>query len=169
MDHPANYFECFALPVTYEIDPAVLQSRYLEACRATHPDLAGTDEDSQIDALERSAQINEAFRILSDPRERAEYLLRLQGVAPAEADRSLPPGLLEQMLTVREQLAEAQLAGHAETVTSLLTRIRRQEMELLRAISHEFRDGSAGAAQRIRVHLNALRFVQRIIEQYPAP
>jgi molecular chaperone HscB len=160
-----NHFERLGLPVDFEIDPAALQSRYLEAARLTHPDLADADEESQVEAMEQSAAVNEAYRILSDPRRRGEYLLRLRGGASAEEDRSLPDGFLDRVLAIREQLAEAQMAGHKDTAAHVLQGVHEQESQRFAAISGDFREGTPDSLRRIRVHLNALRYLQRMLER----
>lgn len=162
-----NHFQRLGLPIAFEIDPAALQSRYIEAARLTHPDLADADEESQVQAMQQSAAVNEAYRILSDPRQRGEYLLQLRGGPSPEEDRSLPDGFLDHVLAIREQLTEAQAAGDTNEVTALLTRVRQEESQHLVALSDEFRQAAPDSLHRIRVHLNVLRYLQRIGEQQP--
>lgn len=43
LEKAKDHFELFALPREFAIDPKVLEARYIELTRATHPDFAGAD------------------------------------------------------------------------------------------------------------------------------
>lgn len=161
----ANHFQRLGMPVAFELDPAILQSHYLAAARLTHPDLADPDEESQVQAMEQSAAVNEAYRILSDPTQRAEYLLHLLGGPSAQDDHSLPGGFLDHVLATREQLTEAEAAGHEAAANSLLASVREEAAQRLTAIAQDFREAAPDSLPRIRRNLNALRYLQRILEQ----
>ncbi len=160
-----NHFQRLGLPVAFELDPAILQSRYLAAARLTHPDLADADEESQVQAMEQSAAVNEACRILCDPAQRAEYLLRLLAGHSSQDNHSLPDRFLDHVLATREQLTDAEAAGHKDATASLLARVREEQAQRLTAIAQDFRENTPNSLHRIRVHLNALRYLQRIMEQ----
>lgn len=160
-----NHFERLGLPVAFEIDPAALQSHYIAAARLTHPDLADPDEESQVQAMEQSAAVNEAYRILSDPTQRAEYLLHLLGGPSAQDNHSLPDGFLDHVLATREQLTESEAAGQKDAATSLLAAVREEAAQRLTAIAHDFQTTTPDSLPRIRVHLNALRYLKRILDQ----
>lgn len=66
-----NYFELFELPVSYAIDQEVLDSRFMKLQKSVHPD--ASDDDSL------SVVVNKAYSTLSDPIQRAEYVMRITG------------------------------------------------------------------------------------------
>src|SRR4051812_45542025 len=101
LEKARDHFELFALPRAFAIDPKALDARYIELTRATHPDFAGADPEKQLAAMELSARVNDAHKILADDEERANYLLSLLGGPSKEEDKSLPPGFLQKMLMVR--------------------------------------------------------------------
>ena len=108
MSLSANHFELFNLPVTFELDNALLAARYRDLQRSAHPDnYANASEREQRLALQAAAQINEAFQTLKDPMLRARYLLELQGINPSDEKHTLKDVhfLMDQM-ELRENLAE---------------------------------------------------------------
>jgi molecular chaperone HscB len=109
IDFSQDYFALFGLPARYRFDPAELDAAYRKLQSEVHPDrFASAGDDERRLALQSSSRVNEAYRALKSPLERARYMLLLRGVdALAETDTSLPPEFLEQQLECRESLAEA--------------------------------------------------------------
>ena len=69
-----NHFELFNLPVALDIDLATLKTEFLKLQQQYHPDKA-EDKDQ---ALIKSSDINQAFKVLSAVDSRAAYLLSLK-------------------------------------------------------------------------------------------
>ncbi|MBY5992818.1 co-chaperone HscB [Ferrimonas balearica] len=103
-----NYFDLFGLPLGYEIDGAALASRYRELQRAVHPDnFAAASEQQRLMAVQKTAEINDAFQTLKSPIGRAEYLLRLNGIElRGESTTIKDPLFLMEQLELREALEE---------------------------------------------------------------
>ncbi|SEK77621.1 molecular chaperone HscB [Atopomonas hussainii] len=101
------HFGLFGLKPAFELDLTELASRYRELARAMHPDrFADADAREQRLAIERSANLNDAYQVLKNPAQRALYLLRLEGhELPLEATVKDPEFLMQQML-LREELEE---------------------------------------------------------------
>jgi molecular chaperone HscB len=87
-----NYFKIFGLPQQFEIDLAVLDTKYFDLQRQAHPDMKGGDA---VD----SACLNTAYKTLKNRFKRAEYLIELSGKKNLEADQ----GLLMEMMELREE------------------------------------------------------------------
>jgi molecular chaperone HscB len=122
---PVDYFSFFGLPAKLNIDLAQLEREFYGLSRHLHPDTnaIGSNREQQW-SLEKSSQLNDAYRTLKDPITRTEYLLRLQGVhleeqskaATEEARRTgstkkqvVPPDLLEQVFELNMQLEEMRM------------------------------------------------------------
>lgn len=113
MQDSKNHLELFGLPARYDLDRRFLHQRYLELTRETHPDFAAgaeEDDDAQLAALQRSAQVNEAYAVLSDDLRRAEYLLSLRGVSVAGVQPASV--VMDRVFELRERLAAAENEGH---------------------------------------------------------
>lgn len=108
MDH----FSLFGLPVEFRIEPARLRSRYLELSRQFHPDYyASAGETEQAQALEKSAQLNRAYRIFQNPDETIKYVLMLKGLLEEEEKYSLSPEFLMEVMEINESLMDLEPDG----------------------------------------------------------
>lgn len=119
---PADYFTFFALPRKLNLNLATLEKEFYELSRHLHPDLSARfDKREQEWSLEKTSQLNDAYRTLKDPIRRTEYLLRLEGVELEEQSKSatdkarvtgalkkqvVPPALLEEVFELNMQLEE---------------------------------------------------------------
>jgi molecular chaperone HscB len=167
-------FALFDLTPGFELDQGQLQRRFIAATAANHPDRF-TDPLQQAEAAERSAAINEAFSVLTDPQRRADCLLVLLGGPAKEDDKSLPDDLLTQMMDVRQRMEEAVADQDQAVLAELATWANRQRQAHLQRIGELFKqmqspakDGDrAAAGKAVRLQLNALRYFQRMIEQMP--
>jgi molecular chaperone HscB len=103
------HFALFDLQPSFSLDLEQLAVRYRELARAVHPDrFADASAPEQRDALERSANLNEAYSVLRSDSLRARYLLALRGEElPLEVTVQDPEFLLQQM-QLREELEDLQ-------------------------------------------------------------
>jgi molecular chaperone HscB len=160
-------FKTLGLPQRYDLDQADLHARFIQASAATHPDRY-TDPVQQAQAAERSAEVNHAYAVLSDPQRRADVLLALLGGPTKEEDKSLPPDLLMDMMETREQLEEAIAQDNHAELNKLRGWANDQRDVHLKKIQALFADNDAlapGDAKAIRLELNTLRYIQRMLDQ----
>lgn len=97
-------FSLFQLPKIYAIDKSLLENRYLQLSRVTHPDLVREDlrDDSRLTAL--SSFVNEAYRVLKDDFLRAEMLLKIHSDGLGVDPNALPSHFLMEMLELQEDI-----------------------------------------------------------------
>jgi molecular chaperone HscB len=109
-----DYFSFFGLPRKLAIDLADLDVRFRALSRQFHPDYfynATTPE--RLASLERASYLNDAYRVLKQPLDRAEYLLKLEGlpgVGRHQDANELPAGVLEEVFALNEELDEIRAA-----------------------------------------------------------
>jgi len=102
-----DYFSFMGLPRRLTLDPAELEQRFRTLSRQFHPDYFYNATPAERRAsLERSSYLNDAYRTLKQPIARVEYLLQLEGFAPAESANKVPPALLEEVFALNEELDE---------------------------------------------------------------
>jgi molecular chaperone HscB len=122
---PVDYFTFFGLPQKLNLDTPQLERDFYALSRKLHPDInAKANSQEQEWSLEKTSQLNDAYRTLKDPISRTQYLLRLQGVhieeqsktATDEARKSgaakkqvVPPDLLEEVFELNMQLEEMRM------------------------------------------------------------
>jgi len=156
---PVDYFTFFGLPRKLNLDTAALEVEFYELSRRLHPDVYGrADSKEQHWSLEKSSQLNDAYRILKDPIRRTEYLLRLEGIELEEQSKTatekarntgelkkqvVPPELLEEVFNLNMELQELRTQRQmGEDDPALIEELGRQKLELERkfeALSKELR------------------------------
>jgi len=156
---PVDYFTFFGLPRKLNLDTAALEVEFYELSRRLHPDVyVRADSKEQHWSLEKSSQLNDAYRILKDPIRRTEYLLRLEGIELEEQSKTatekarntgelkkqvVPPELLEEVFNLNMELQELRTQRQmGEDDPALIEELGRQKLELERkfeALSKELR------------------------------
>lgn len=122
---PTDYFSFFGLSRKLNLDTAELEREFYRLSRRLHPDVyARAPQREQEWSLEKSSQLNDAYRTLKDPISRSEYLLRLEGVqleeqsqaatrqareTGQEKKQAVPPDLLEEVFELNMQLEELRM------------------------------------------------------------
>ena len=82
-----DHFAVLGVERRYDLDAGALEARYKDLSRKLHPDkFAKADPRARRAALQRTVQLNDAWRALKEPLKRAEYLLELGGVKLATDD-----------------------------------------------------------------------------------
>lgn len=109
----ADYFAFLGVPRRLNLDAADLERRFRALSRQFHPDYFYNATPAERRAsLERSSYLNDAYRTLKQPISRIAYLLELEGVfKPSERGEAggsthVPPGLLEEVFALNEELAD---------------------------------------------------------------
>lgn len=154
-------FELFGLPRRYAIALSDLEARWKALQAEVHPDRYARDgAAAQRAAMQWAVRINEAYRRLRDPLQRAAYLCELQG-APIEAqsNTAMPASFLMQQMAWREALDEADDAAAVQALDAEVAEAQRALQHELHVLLDERGDAHAAAA-RVR----ALMFVTRFRE-----
>jgi molecular chaperone HscB len=162
IDLARNYFDLFGLPLRYRFDPGSLERAYRRLQSEVHPDrYAGGSDAQKRAALQSSARVNEAYRALRDPVERAQYLLKLHGIdALEETDTALPLDFLERQLERREGADAAVTARDVRALSALVGEIRREAADREVMLAKTLDDDHAYAEARMRVR--ELKFLQKL-------
>ena len=148
-----NHFELFNLPAALDIDLATLKAEFLKLQQQYHPDK--TEDKDQ--ALIKSSEINQAYKVLSNVDSRAGYLLALK-----KQDHHLDQSIndfefLQSALEIREQLDEAR---DTDQLNSLKTEVQQWMDGLVREFKIDFDDEDWAEA---RDTVRKLRFFQKVM------
>jgi molecular chaperone HscB len=103
-----DYFALFEMPRKLWIEMDGLEKKFLQLSWKLHPDnfVNATEREREL-SLEKSSQLNDAYRVLRDPVARVEYLLDLEGTRKeGEHKQQAPPELLEEVFELNESLDE---------------------------------------------------------------
>ncbi|NQZ11360.1 MAG: co-chaperone HscB [Algicola sp.] len=103
-----NYFELFNLSFQFDVDVEAIAGTYRDLQRAVHPDkFAHQGERQKLLAVQKSAEVNDAYQTLKNPLLRALYMLAEQGVDIQLEQKTLQdPIFLMQQMEFREQLED---------------------------------------------------------------
>jgi molecular chaperone HscB len=116
-----NYFELFNIPISFDVDLSALPQTYQQLQRLTHPDrFASGSEQQKLVAIQKNAQVNDAYSVLKSPLARAEYLLSLRGIDLQHEQQTIKDTVfLMQQMEWREELSE--ISEQAEPFRALVS------------------------------------------------
>jgi molecular chaperone HscB len=78
LDPDVNYFSYLQLDRKFKLDEEELKNKFHKIQSTVHPDkFGGKDENERNLSEKHSSYLNEAYKTLKSPRQRAKYLLEL--------------------------------------------------------------------------------------------
>src|SRR3569832_2662718 len=131
-----NDFQLFGLPERFTQDRPAIDVRWKELQREAHPDrFASQGAAAQRVAMQWSVRINEAYKRLKDPLERARYLCELRGSPiDAENNTAMPVDFLAEQMEWREALEEARSTGDVDALEATLRKARSECLERIETL-----------------------------------
>ena len=120
-----DYFAFLGLPRRLVIDAPELDRRFRDLSRKFHPDFYyNATPAERLASLERSSYLNDAYRALKQPVSRIEHLLTIEGLPLGKTEEGaakVPPGLLEEVFALNEELDEIRDLRESGTDAATLT------------------------------------------------
>ena len=158
----SQYFNLFQLEPSFNIDTEALEQTYRALAARFHPDkFASASAFEQKQAVMMSSTINDAYRTLKSPIDRAAYLLKSQNIdADAPEHTSFSPEFLMQQMEWRETLMDAQMEQNHDAIRALDQEIQEVQSSLYQDLQQAFEQQNyESAAQWVRHgrFLNKLR------------
>lgn len=158
----SQYFNLFQLEPSFNIDTEALEQTYRALAARFHPDkFASASAFEQKQAVMMSSTINDAYRTLKSPIDRAAYLLKSQNIdADAPEHTSFSPEFLMQQMEWRETLMDAQMEQNHDAIRALDQEIQEVQSSLYQDLQRAFEQQDyESAAQWVRHgrFLNKLR------------
>jgi molecular chaperone HscB len=157
-----NHFDLFGLTPKFSIEGEALERSYREIQSKVHPDRFAHAGDAERRAsLQWTTRVNEAYRTLKDPVQRARHILELHGVDVAfETNTAMPPEFLMQQMELRETLEEAKDASSLDTLRADLKK-QRNQLEKAIAETIDVKKDYSAASGLVR----KLQFLDRLDEE----
>jgi molecular chaperone HscB len=157
MDH----FARLGLPAALDLELARLDQAYFARQRQWHPDrFVGRPAEERARASSEAAALNDAYRTLKDPIDRAIYLAALKGVElPGDGKTIDDPDLLMEAMEAREALHEA---ATVEAVDTLAAQAREDAEAALAGLASLLLQEDKPA---IRKTLLRLRYLDKFAEE----
>jgi DnaJ-domain-containing protein 1 len=166
-------FEVLGLRPSYPLDDGTMRKRLLLLSRELHPDFYGQADEATRDLAERNmAELNRAFRILSDDFRRADWLVRSLGGPSEEEERQMPSEFLMEVMEWNEEVEDAAHSplGSPERVRMVkleedLVRRRRTSMDEVAAQLTPLPPAKSAQLTDVRQRLNTVRYLNRTLKE----
>jgi molecular chaperone HscB len=157
MDH----FARLGLPAALDLDAGALDKAYFAGQRQWHPDrFVAKPPEERARASTEAAALNDAYRTLKNPLDRAVYLATLKGVElPGDGKTIDDPDLLMEAMEAREELEDA---GTVQAVDALAGKVRGDVDKAMKGLSSLF---LANDKPAIRKALLRLRYLDKFAEE----
>jgi len=167
-----SHFDLFGLSPAFGLDGEALEKSYRETQSRVHPDRFAHAGDAERRAsMQWTTRVNEAYRTLKNPVQRAKHILELHGVdVEFETNTQMPTDFLLQQLELREELEAAAAKKDAAGLDALRNRLRGEKDRLEGQIAEalDARQDFAGAAGQVRKLMFLDRLDAEIDEAYEA-
>lgn len=171
-----DYFAFFGFEKSLILDADELQRRYYMLSRQLHPDrYTRATETERNFSLEATSILNDGYRVLRDPVQRAEYILKDGGFDIGEQrSKDVPPELLEEVFELNMALDELR-AGDTAAIPQLEeSRVRfvAMQTEIDADLEAKFQAHDAASEldrheilTTIRSTLNRRRYIRNLIQE----
>ena len=169
-----DHFALFDLPARFSIDLADLEKRYLALSRQLHPDRHATAGAAQrLASVQKTTDLNEAYRTLRDDFRRAEALLRRHGIETSEDKAhdhraAVDPSLLMEIMELREALQDARGAHDVGAIAQLNADVEARSDDAWTQIRAGFTaldEGDGSSLANITKLIISLRYYRRILDE----
>lgn len=163
----SQYFTLFNLPAGFDIDSEALERTYHVLAAQFHPDkFAAASVFEQKQAVMMASTLNEAYRVLKNPIDRAAYLLKQHGIdADAPEHTAFAPEFLMQQMEWRETLAEVRAEKDDSALDELKKEIVAEQKQLYLQLKDDF---AANAYEHAAMQVRQGRFLDKIMQEIQA-
>ena len=169
-----NFFEVLGFPVRFNLISAELEERYQQLSLDLHPDFYGSaPEAEQLLSETASAILNTAYKTLYEPTLRASYLLNFLAKEQPLDERTLPEGFLAEIFFLQETLDELLDSINSVELSTMHTNLQKRKTDIEADYAplfkkHEDHPEDSRILQKLQTHLNAERYLRRLLERIPA-
>ncbi|MCK3655736.1 co-chaperone HscB [Pasteurellaceae bacterium Macca] len=161
----SNPFALFELTPQFQLDFAELSQRYLALQKAFHPDNFSTHSPAeQRLAVQKCAEINDAFQILKDPILRAEAIVHLHTAENRDIEQKSNSDMafLMQQMEWREQLEQLEASQNEAELTTFRDDIEQEQQNILRQLEATLNEKQWEKALAIT---DKLRFIKKLLNE----
>ncbi|MFA9487876.1 MULTISPECIES: Fe-S protein assembly co-chaperone HscB [unclassified Mannheimia] len=161
----SNPFTLFDLPVQFQVDNAQLSEHYLALQKQLHPDnFAHKSSAEQLEAVQKSADVNDALNILKDPILRAEAIIEIHtGEAKNLEEKSMRDvDFLMQQLEWHEKLETIEHRKDETELTAFLKQIKTEQKAVIQQLETEL---NLEQWQTANALTDKLRYFKKLIIQ----
>lgn len=166
-----NYFELYDMPVQMKVDGAELRKKFYSLSRLHHPDYHSQETNSdQGLILEKSAEINRAYKTFQNPDDTIRYVLFLKGLLTENEKYELGTDFLAEVMEINELLMDLEFDPNPE----MLQKAEHQTKKLLNdiytdiaPIVENYEDDASSEKELLQVkdYYYRKKYLQRILDR----
>lgn len=162
-----NYFTLFSMPEQFDISIEVLKQRYELLQRLTHPDkYANASEQEKRIYMQKNAQVNDGYHVLSSPVLRGEHLLSIRDIPLAnEQDTIGDTEFLMQQMELREELASV---NTEEELIALDSSVMTLQADYIDSINTLLNENTKEKSLQAGIELSKLKFLIKLASEVKA-
>lgn len=159
-------FALLGLSPEYTIDLRELQEKHKRLSLELHPDrLRERLPRERREALSLAMEVNQAYRKLRDPAERARALASLRGLNLNEDEsRAQDKTFLMDMMELQETLAEREASRDARGLMDLLGSARAESDKVQTSLAEAFKKEQPDVGE-VATLIGRLRYYARLVDQ----
>ena len=147
-----THFELYSLPISLSPDPVLVKQRFYELSRQYHPDFhSQAEEEQQADALEKSSQVNMAFKVFRNPDETIKYVLQLKGLLEEEEKYQLSPDFLTEMLDLNDQAMDVSSQEDSDKLSQTIAKTQDEIYAPVKEIITGYQEGITTEKELLQV------------------
>ena len=150
-----QYFEIFNIPISLTVDAGSIKKKFYQLSRQYHPDFfAQASAEEQADALEKSALLNKALKVLSNTDATIKYVLEEKGLLVEDEKYKLPPDFLMEVMELNEQIQEAKLEADEAALSNIAKQIEQLNTSIyapVKAIVEHFQEDTISEKELLQV------------------
>jgi molecular chaperone HscB len=127
-----DFFGFLGLTPRFNLDLNALEKNFRAIQSATHPDrFVNATPGEKAQAMQKATLANDAYQTLKRPAERAQYMLKRQGIdAVAETNTAMPMDFLMAQMEWREAIDDAKQAKDIDALEKQLNGLRKESRTL---------------------------------------
>ncbi len=163
-----NYFELFEIPVRLQLNRSELPRKYFELSKKYHPDYFANDtQEAKMNALEKTALLNKAFRTFQNPDETIRYVLQLKGLLSEGEKYQLPREFLLRVMELNESLGDIKDTGNADKTEAVLTAFENEIYQPVQDSIEQYQDDKVTRQQLLMVkdYYFKKKYLRRVRQQ----
>ena len=154
-----------------KVDASEIRQKFFELSRKYHPDFhTGSGEAEQSEALERSSDVNRAYKIFQNVDDTIKYVLQLKSLIHEEEKYELDPEFLMEVLEINEELMDLETEPNPENLEKcelktkeLLTQIYKD----VAPIVENYQEGVTTEKEllQVKAYYYKKKYLQRILDK----
>jgi len=166
-----NYFELYGLPVLMKVDISQLKQKFYELSRHYHPDFhSNATEGIQAEVLEKSADINKAYKVFQNPDDTIKYVLQLKDLVHDEEKYELDPEFLMEVMDINEELMELEEGTNNDALEQCISKTKELLTQIyndVAAIVENYQEGITTEKELLQVksYYYKKKYLQRILDK----